>query len=176
MCQARHYGTNFHELSLLILQKSHNFINCILQMRKLRAGDTQYLVLSETTKAELGSLNSNPGSLNHPMFFFFFFFFNHPMFLTIQRLYSLSFRSSTWCSKKLFQLHLLLLAKNFTQYCHTFHAFFKLHAFLLLFSLLENIFSFSAKSLQSCPTLYNPIDGSPPGSPVPGILQARTLK
>ena len=32
-----------------------------------------------------------------------------------------------------------------------------------------------AKSLQSCPTLYNPIDGSPPGSPVPGILQARTL-
>ena len=32
-----------------------------------------------------------------------------------------------------------------------------------------------AKSLQSCPTLCNPIDGSPPGSPVPGILQARTL-
>ena len=33
-----------------------------------------------------------------------------------------------------------------------------------------------AKSLQSCPTLYDPIDGSPPGSPVPGILQARTLE
>ena len=33
----------------------------------------------------------------------------------------------------------------------------------------------AAKSLQSCPTLCNPIDGSPPGSPVPGILQARTL-
>ena len=32
-----------------------------------------------------------------------------------------------------------------------------------------------AKSLQSCPTLCNPIDGSPPGSSVPGILQARTL-
>ena len=32
------------------------------------------------------------------------------------------------------------------------------------------------KSLQSCPTLCNPIDGSPPSSPVPGILQARTLK
>ena len=31
----------------------------------------------------------------------------------------------------------------------------------------------AAKSLQSCPTLCNPIDGSPPGSPVPGILQAR---
>ena len=30
----------------------------------------------------------------------------------------------------------------------------------------------AAKSLQSCPTLCNPIDGSPPGSPVPGILQA----
>ena len=34
----------------------------------------------------------------------------------------------------------------------------------------------AAKSLQSCPTLWDPIDGSPPGSPVPGILQARTLK
>ena len=33
----------------------------------------------------------------------------------------------------------------------------------------------AAKSLQSCPTLCDPIDGSPPGSPFPGILQARTL-
>ena len=33
-----------------------------------------------------------------------------------------------------------------------------------------------AKSLQSCPTLWDPIDGSPPGSPVPEILQARTLE
>ena len=32
----------------------------------------------------------------------------------------------------------------------------------------------AAKLLQSCPTLCNPIDGSPPGSPVPGILQATT--
>ena len=34
----------------------------------------------------------------------------------------------------------------------------------------------AAKSLQSCPTLCDPIDGSPPGSPVPGILQAGTLE
>ena len=34
----------------------------------------------------------------------------------------------------------------------------------------------TAKSLQSYPTLCNPIDGSPPGSPVPEILQARTLE
>ena len=34
----------------------------------------------------------------------------------------------------------------------------------------------TAKSLQSCPTLYDPMDGSPRGSPVPGILQARTLE
>ena len=34
----------------------------------------------------------------------------------------------------------------------------------------------TTKSLQSCPTLCDPIDGSPPGSPVPGILQARTLE
>ena len=34
----------------------------------------------------------------------------------------------------------------------------------------------AAKSLQSCPTLCDPIAGSPPGSTVPGILQARTLE
>ena len=34
----------------------------------------------------------------------------------------------------------------------------------------------AAKSLQSCPTLSNPIDGSPSGSPIPGILQTRTLE
>ena len=38
------------------------------------------------------------------------------------------------------------------------------------------VYSAAAKSLQSCPTLCNPIDGSPPGSPIPGILQARTLE
>ena len=36
--------------------------------------------------------------------------------------------------------------------------------------------SLAAKSLQSCLTLCDPIDGSPPGSPIPGILQARTLE
>ena len=46
---------------------------------------------------------------------------------------------------------------------------------LFLYPLL--IFSAAAaRSLQSCPTLCDPIDGSPPGSPVPGILQARTLE
>ena len=34
----------------------------------------------------------------------------------------------------------------------------------------------ATKSLQLCPTLCDPTDGSPPGSPVPGILQARTLE
>ena len=37
-------------------------------------------------------------------------------------------------------------------------------------------FAAASKSLQSCPTLYDPIDGSPPGSLVPGTLQARTLE
>ena len=38
------------------------------------------------------------------------------------------------------------------------------------------VYSAAAKSLQSCLTLCDPRDGSPPGSPVPGILQARTLE
>ena len=41
---------------------------------------------------------------------------------------------------------------------------------------LMNLFAGSAKFLQSCLTLCNPRDGSPPGSPGPGILQARTLE
>ena len=40
----------------------------------------------------------------------------------------------------------------------------------------KNTAAATAKSLQSCPTLCDPIDGSPPGSSIPGILQARTLE
>ena len=39
-----------------------------------------------------------------------------------------------------------------------------------------NLYAAAAKSLQLCPTLCDPRDGSPPGSPVPGILQARALE
>ena len=46
----------------------------------------------------------------------------------------------------------------------------------LCLSVLELVAAAAAKSLQSCPTLYDPIDGSTPGSAVPGILQARTLE
>ena len=41
---------------------------------------------------------------------------------------------------------------------------------------LRNAAATVAKTLQSCPILCDPIDGSPPGSPIPGILQARTLE
>ena len=46
----------------------------------------------------------------------------------------------------------------------------------LNFSHLLKFAAATAKLLQSCPTLCDPIDGSPPGSPIPGILQARTLE
>ena len=42
--------------------------------------------------------------------------------------------------------------------------------------MLDNVDAAAAKSLQSCLILCNPIDGSPPGSLVPGILQAGTLE
>ena len=42
--------------------------------------------------------------------------------------------------------------------------------------ILEPKNKYAAKSLHSCPTLCGPVDGSPPGSPVPGTLQARTLE
>ena len=44
------------------------------------------------------------------------------------------------------------------------------------FNVIVGTAAAAAKSLQSCPTLCDPIDGRPPGSPVPGILQARTLE
>ena len=48
--------------------------------------------------------------------------------------------------------------------------------FLMSSALAGRAAAAAAKSLQSCPTLCDPRDGSSPGSPVPGILQARTLK
>ena len=56
---------------------------------------------------------------------------------------------------KMYKLSLLLLGEPLTETTHPAAA--------------------AAESLQSCPALCDPIDGSPPGSPVPGILQARTL-
>ena len=47
---------------------------------------------------------------------------------------------------------------------------------LIHLSVIEFAATAATKSLQSCPTLCDPIDGSPPGSSVPGILQARTLE
>ena len=41
---------------------------------------------------------------------------------------------------------------------------------------LRDAVAAAAASLQSCPTLCDPIDSSPPGSPIPGVLQARTLE
>ena len=51
-----------------------------------------------------------------------------------------------------------------------------LHLLHLLLAAAAAAAAAAAKSLQSCPTLCDPIDGSQPGSPVPGILQARTLE
>ena len=47
--------------------------------------------------------------------------------------------------------------------------------FTILYWKYKHFAAAAAKSLQSCPTLCYPIDGSPPGSPIPWILQARTL-
>ena len=72
--------------------------------------------------------------------------------------------------------------KNFTGKNPTsFHftpIYFSLHLLKKLYIFLYSIAAAAAaaKSLQSCPTLCDPIDSSPPGSPVPRILQARTLE
>ena len=81
-----------------------------------------------------------------------------------------------------FQIRVLcieLFIKKIRKHKQDYHY---LISFLMLVQNINAVISIAvaaaaaAKSLQSCPTLCDPIDGSPPGSPVPGILQARTLE
>ena len=64
-------------------------------------------------------------------------------------------------------------------YCCNYSSFGSLlHPLIIFININTNTgtAAAAAKSLQLCPTLWNPIDGSPPGSPILGILQARTLQ
>ena len=85
---------------------------------------------------------------------------------------NLCHQGQAWVKLQL-ALHLLLLMALLLYHLHllTF-----LHSLIRLAYLLERTAAAAAKSLQSCLILCDPIDGSPPGSPVSGILQARTLE
>ena len=64
-------------------------------------------------------------------------------------------------------------------FLNSFILFFLIFIFIevsLLYNIMKVAAATAAKSLQSCPTLCDPRDSSPSGSPVPGILQARTLE
>ena len=74
----------------------------------------------------------------------------------------------------LWSYHVTLKAFIPWYYSCNFSASFKLYQHKKLYP--PTLTAAAAKSLQSCPTLCDPIDGSPPGSPVPRILQARTLE
>ena len=120
-----------------------------------------------------------------PSWFSFFFFFNchfgHQLYYAMIWLYSVIVLS---CSG-VFDLFSLLPTLNGTKFFYHFNCRsslflfclqdYRLHIFPSCYYLCISAAA-AAKSLQSCPTLCNPIDGSPPGPTVPGILQARTLK
>ena len=90
----------------------------------------------------------------------FLIFFPFPQFLNSRRPYQ-----NDSLSIFIYQTEILLFIHSFTKYLlHGYH-----------FAGTE-VYAAAARSLQSCPTLCDPIDGSPPGSPVPGILQSRTLE
>ena len=65
----------------------------------------------------------------------------------------------------------IIFSKDMEKFLISFSSFKKLNQLNDIF-----VYIFTAKSLQSCPTLCDPTDGSPRGSPIPGILQARTLE
>ena len=68
------------------------------------------------------------------------------------------------------------VTKSQTRLSDSYFHFLSPHVLSERFSLGVHAAAAAAKSLQSCPTLCDPMDGSPPGSPIPGILQARTLE
>ena len=70
----------------------------------------------------------------------------------------------------------LILSKMFMSVFGQCHLVLDRNKYQGPFGMFYGQYTAAAKSLQSCPTLCNPIDGSPPGFPVPGILQARTLE
>ena len=104
--------------------------------------------------------------------------------------YSYSVMSVQWCFQRLHGCTTLTVLLEWLQksrcswillsitFYHPFHYFID----FLFFATLSGMWDLSspaaaaAKSLQLCPTLCNPMDCSPPGSPVSGILQARTLE
>ena len=68
-----------------------------------------------------------------------------------------------------------LLRKEFYHFFHTKVGVEMPDSERIVFHNYDQLITAAAKSLQSCPTLCDLRDGSPPGSPVPGILQARIL-
>ena len=69
-----------------------------------------------------------------------------------------------------------LCSSLWTKYCRESHNYLGKFFDCVLYTSKSNSAAAAAKLLQSCPTLWDPTDGSPPGSPVPGILQTRTLE
>ena len=87
---------------------------------------------------------------------------------------SLAFSMIHWMLAIWSLVPLPFLNPSWTSGIYQFTYFWSLAWLILSITLL--VCPAATKSLQSCPTLCDPIDGSPPGSPVPGILQARTLE
>ena len=81
-----------------------------------------------------------------------------------------------WIIENFFVMHKHLnrLAKHMTT--HNSASYNTLSCCFFFFTFYKVAAAAAAKSLQSCTTLCDPIDGGPPGSPIPGILQARTLE
>jgi len=97
------------------------------------------------------------------------------IFTEIELIYSVVLVSGVWQSDSV--IHMYIFFQILFHY--TLLQNLRIVPFLNSRSLSVIYFMYAAaaaKSLQSCPTLCDPIDGSPPGSPVPGILQARALE
>ena len=82
---------------------------------------------------------------------------------------------------KLIQNYILIILKSVQIYIHAIYSIY-IHVYdtwecaspIYIYIYIYISLYAAAKSLQSCPTLWDPIEGSPPGSAIPGILQART--
>ena len=116
-----------------------------------------------------------------PHFLFFSNLLNRLKFNSVQSLSHVSLFATPWtaaCQASLSNTNSQSLLKlmSIELVMPSNHVLRPQHNCTVFWEVLSYWLHAAAKSLQSCPTLCDPIDGSPAGSPVPGILQARTLE
>ena len=133
--------------------------------------DSEYISSHDATKISLDKVTDGLLIIKSNSYFFAFILIDFQLlFCSVE--YSLLGFFSTWASRIIPFLDILFSTNHYPLRVGVSSWFWNKPSFLLAAAAAAA----AAKLLQSCLTLCNPIDSSPPGSPIPGIIQARTLE